>query len=37
MRDDIAAEYRDEIEAEKTELPVVEQETGITSESGLLF
>jgi hypothetical protein len=37
MRDDIAAEYREEIEAERTEPPAVEQVTGITSESGLLF
>ena len=37
MRDDIAEEYREEIEAERTEPPAVEQVTGITSESGLLF
>lgn len=37
MIDDIAAEYGEEIQAERSELPVVEQETGITSESGLLF
>ena len=37
MRDDIAAEYREEIEAERAEESVVEQVADITSESGLLF
>jgi hypothetical protein len=37
MLDDLAAEYREEIEAERTELPAVDQVTDITSESGLLF
>lgn len=37
MIDDIAAEYREEIEAERAEEPVVEQVADITSESGLLF
>jgi hypothetical protein len=37
MRDDIAAEYREEIGAERTEHPVVEHVTDITGKSGLLF
>lgn len=37
MRDDIAAEYREEIERERSGKPAVESVADITSESGLLF
>lgn len=37
MRDDIATEYWEEIEAERAEESVGEQVADITSESGLLF
>ena len=37
MRDDIAAEYREEREQEQSERPVTEQPVEVTSESGLLF
>lgn len=37
MLDDIAAEHREEIAAERTEESVVEPVADITSESGLLF
>lgn len=37
MRDDIADEYREEIEEERSERPVAEQTVAATSENGLLF